>query len=213
MTNAVLLYGLFVLVWSPGTIAFLFWFEAVAIGVAAFARVAASLPGDVPGSGRSVTYQRLPRPGGSSRVSSSVPRVNALLALPLFVLLYGLLLLAYGGLLLAALKEPNYPAVAGTAISSEGVRFAMVLIAGEQLWAFWRGYLRGPAWQRKDPTFHFWQPFGLAIVTWLAFFFGFLMLGWLNSPLVVLAVLIVLKAVAGLCGALIDAQAAQWQRV
>ena len=182
LTNAVLLYGLFALDWSPGTIAFLFWFEAALIGALTFIKVAASLPGDVPGSGKGVTYKRLPRPGGSTRVSSTVPRVHPLMALPMFLLWYGLLLLAYAALLLFSLKEPNYPALVATALASDGVRLAMALIAGQHLWAFWRDYLRGPAWLRSDPTFHFWKPFGLAFVTWLAFFFGFLVLGWLAEP-------------------------------
>ncbi len=213
LANAVLLAGLYALDWSPATIAFLFWFEAAAIGAVTLVKVAASLPGDVPGSGKSVTYRRLPRPGGNTRVSSSVPRVHPLLALPLFLLFYGLLLLAYGGLLLAALKEPDYPALAKAAMASDGVRLAIVLILGEHLWAFWRDYVRGPAWQRKDPTFHFWRPFGLAIVTWLGFFLGFLVLGWLRSPLVVLTVLILLKSIAELFGRAVDAQAGEWQRV
>jgi hypothetical protein len=212
LTNAVLLYGLFALDWAPGTIAFLFWFEAAVIGAVTFIKVAASLPGDIPGSGKSVTYRRLPRPGGRTSVSSSVPRVNAFAALPLFVVFYGVLLAGYGALLLFSLKEPNYPALVRSALCSDSVRFAMALIVGQHLWAFWRDYVRGPAWQRTDPTFHFWKPFGLAIATWLAFFFGFLVLGWLNSPLVVLIVLTVLKAIAELFGALVDAQAGEWRR-
>ena len=151
-------------------------------------------------------------PGGSTSASSSVPRVNPLQALPLFVLFYGLLLLAYAALLLFSLKEPDYPGLARAAVSSDGVRLALVLIVGQHLWAFWRDYLHGAAWQRKDPTFHFWKPFGLAIVAWAAFFFGFLMLAWLNSPLAVLTILIVLKAIAELFNTLIDAQAGEWQR-
>jgi hypothetical protein len=210
--NGVLLAGLYVLDWAPGTIAFLFWFEAATIGAATFVKVAASLPGDVPGSGKSVTYRRPPRPGGRTSVSSSVPRVNAFAALPLFTMFYGVLLAGYGALLLFSLKEPDYPALVGSALSSGSVRLAMALIVGQHLWAFWRDYIRGPAWQRMDPTFHFWKPFGLAIITWLAFFFGFLVLGWLQSPLVVLTVLIVLKAIAELFGALVDAQAGEWHR-
>lgn len=212
LSNAVLLYGLYALGWAPGTIAFLFWFEAAVIGAFTFIKVAASLPGDVPGSGRSVTYKRLPRPGGNTRVSSSVPRVHPLLAPPFFLLFYGLLLLAYGGMLLAALKEPDYPGLARTAMASDGVRLAMGVIIAEHLWAYWRDYLRGPAWLRSDPTFHFWKPFGLAFVAWLAFFFGFLLLAWLNSPLPVLTVLIVLKAMAELFNAMVDAQAGEWHR-
>ncbi len=210
--NAVLLYGLFALDWAPGTIAFLFWFEAAAIGAVTFIKVAASLPGDVPGSGKSVTYKRPPRPGGRTSVSSSVPRVSAGAALPLFLMFYGVVLLGYGALLLAALKEKNYIALIRSAISSDGVKLAMALFAGQHLWAFWRDYVRGPAWQRNDPTFHFWKPFGLAIVAWLAFFFGFFLLGWLNSPLVVLTVLVLLKAFAEMFNALVDAQAGEWRR-
>lgn len=213
LANAVLLYGLFAQGWAPATVAFLFWFEAAVVGSATFLKVAASLPGDAPGTGKSVTYRRPPRPGGRTSVSSSVPRVKPLVALPLFLLFYGLVLLGYGALLLAALKEPNYLAVARTAVGSDGVRLAMALIVGQQLWAFWRDYARGPNWQRRDPTFHFWRPFGLAIVAWLAFFFGFFLLGWLDSPLVVLTVLILLKAIAELFHALVDAQAGEWQRI
>lgn len=213
LTNVVLLYGLFALDWAPGTIAFLFWFEAAAIGTVSLIKVAASLPGDVPGSGKSVSYRRLPRPGERTTVSSSVPRVNPLLALPLFLVFYGALLAGYGGMLLLSLKEPDYPGLLRSALASDGVRFAMALIVGQHLWAAWRDYVRGPAWQRSDPTFHFWKPFGLAIVAWLAFFFGFLMLAWLNSPLAVLTILIVLKAIAELFNAMVDAQAGEWQRV
>jgi hypothetical protein len=211
-SNAVFLYGLFALDWTPGTIAFLFWFEAAVIGAATFIKVAASLPGDVPGSGRSVSYRRLPRAGERTRVSSSVPRVNAYLALPLFVVFYGALLAGYGALLLFSLQDPGYAALIRSALASDSMGFAMALIAGNHLWAFWRDYVRGPAWQRRDPTFHFWKPFGLAFITWLAFFFGFLVLGWLHSPLVVLTVLIVLKAIAELFNAMVDAQAGEWRR-
>lgn len=212
LTNAVLLYGLFGLDWAPGTVAFLFWFEAAVIGTVTFMKVAASLPGDVPGSGKSVTYKRPPRPGSRTSVSSSVPRVSAIAALPLFLVLYGVLLLGYGALLLFSLHDPNYATLVRNAISSGGVKLAMALFIGQHLWAFWRDFVRGPAWQRSDPTFHFWKPFGLAIITWLAFFFGFLVLGWLNSPLVVLTVLVVLKAIAELFNALVNAQAGEWQR-
>ena len=203
--NGVLLVGLYALDWAPGTIAFLFWFEAAVIGAFTFIKVAASLPGDVPGVKKSVIYVRLPLPGERTRVSTSVPRVNAFAVLPLFVVFYGVLLAGYGALLLFSLKDPDYPALVRSALSSDGVRLAMALFAGQHLWAFWRGYVRGPAWQRSDPTFHFWKPFGLAIIAWLAFFFGFLVLGWLNSPLVILTVLIVLKAIAELFNALFDA--------
>lgn len=211
-THIILLYGLFALDWAPGTIAFLFWFEAAVIGALTFVKVVASLPGDVPAVGKSVVYKRPPRPGGRTSVSSSVPRIQPLGAIPLFLLFYGVVLLGYGALLLAALKEKNYVALAQRAISSSGALLAMALIVGQYLWAFWRDYVRGPAWQRSDPTFHFWKPFGLAIVAWLAFFFGFLVLGWLNSPLVVLTVLILLKAIAELFNALVDAQAGEWYR-
>lgn len=212
LANAVPLYGLFALGWAPGTIAFLFWFEAAVIGAFTFVKVAASLPGDVPGVGKSVTYRRPPRPGGRASVSSSVPRIQPLAAIPLFILFYGLVLLGYGALLLAALKERNYVVLATRAISSSGALLAMALIVGQYLWTFWRDYVRGPAWQRGDPTFHFWKPFGLAIVVWLAFFFGFLLLGWLNSPLVVLTALILLKAFAELFNAVVDSQAGDWYR-
>jgi len=212
LTHAVLLYGLFALDWAPGTLAFLFWFEAAVIGAATFVKVAASLPGDVPGSGKSVTYRRPPRPGGRTSVSSSVPRVGAIAALPLFILYYGVVLAGFGALLLFSLKASNYPVLIGKALASDGVRLAMALIVAQQSWAFWRDYLHGPAWQRADPTFHFWKPFGLAVVAYLAFFFGFLVLGWLNSPLVVLTVLILLKAFAELFHALVDAQAGDWRR-
>jgi hypothetical protein len=212
LAHAVPLYGLFALDWAPGTIAFLFWFDAAVIGAFTFIKVVASLPGDVPGAGKSVTYKRPPRPGGRTSVSSSVPRIQPLVAVPLFILFYGVVLLGYGALLLAALKETNYTALAQRAISSSGAFLAMALIVGQYLWAFWRDYVRGPAWQRSDPTFHFWKPFGLAIVAWLAFFFGFLLLGWLDSPLVVLTVLILLKAFAELFNALVDSQAGEWYR-
>ncbi len=97
-------------------------------------------------------------------------------------------------------------------MSSDSVRLSMVLIVGEHLWAFWRDYICGPPWQRADPTFHFWKPFGLAALTWLAYALGFGALGWLHSPLVVLTVLIVLKALAELFGVLIGAQTGEWQR-
>lgn len=212
-TNAVLLVGLFALHWSPATIAFLFWFEAAVIGAVTLIRVTASLPGAVLGSGKSVTYVRLPRPGGRTRVSSSVPRVSGITAPALFIALYGALLAAYAALLLFSLNEPDYPALIANTLSLGSVRLAMTLIVGEHLWAFWRDYVCGPAWQRADPSFHFWKPFGLAILTWLAFALGFGLLGWLHSPLVVLAVLIVLKAIAELFGALVDAQAGEWRRV
>lgn len=182
------------------------------IGALTVVKVAASLPGDVPGSGKSVTYKRLPRPGGSTRVSSSVPRVHPLAAVPLFILFYGMLLAGYGALLLFSLQERDFAALIGGALDSKGVRLAMALIVGEHLWAFWRDYVRGPAWQRADPTFHFWQPFGLAFIAWLAFFFGFLLLAWLHSPLAVLTILIVLKAIAELFNALVDSQAGEWRR-
>ena len=210
--NGMLIAGLFALDWAPGTLAFLFWFEAAAVGAFTFIKVAASLPGEVPATRTRVSYARLPRPGERTRVSTSVPRVNPLAALPLFLVFYGALLLAYGALLLFSLKDKDYLMLLRGAISSEGVWLAMAVIAGRQLWAFWRGYLRGPAWQRRDPTFHFWKPFGLAFVAYLAFFFGFLVLGWLDSPLVVLSVLIVLKAIAELFNALVDAQAGEWRR-
>jgi hypothetical protein len=211
--NAVPLCGLFALEWAPGTIAFLFWFEAAVIGALTFVKVVASLPGDVPAIGKSVVYKRPPRPGGRTSVSSSVPRIQPLAAIPLFLLFYGVVLLGYGALLLAALKERNYVALARRAISSSGVLLALALIVGQYLWAFWRDYVHGPKWQRSDPTFHFWKPFGLAILTWLAFFFGFVLLGWLNSPLLVLTVLILLKAIAELFNATVDAQAGEWYRV
>jgi hypothetical protein len=212
-TNAVLLIGLYSLGWPPGTVAFLFWFEAAVIGAFTFIAVAASLPGKVPGSGTNIVYVRLPRPGERTSVRSSVPRVNGWVAPPLFVAFYGALLAAYAALLLSSLDESDYAALVSSALSSDGVRLTMVVIVGARLWAFWRDYVRGPAWQRVDPTFHFWKPFGLAIVTWLAFILGFLALGWLHSPLVVLTVLIVLKAIAELFGALVDAQAGEWRRL
>ena len=39
------------------------------------------------------------------------------------------------------------------------------------------------------------------------------MLAWLNSPLAVLTILIVLKAIAELFNAMVDAQVGEWQRV
>lgn len=210
--NAFLLLGLLWLDWSPETIAFLFWFEAAVIGTATAVRIAASLPGEALPPGQRNTYLRLPRAGGRTRVSSTVPRVHPVLALPLFLLLYGLLLLAYGALLAFSLKAPDPWRLAAAALEGGGVRLAMGVIAAEHLWTFWRDFVRGPAWQRTDPTFHFWRPFGLAMLAWLGFVLGFLVLGWLHSPLTVLAVLIVLKAVAEFLGATIDAQAGPWQR-
>ena len=46
--------------------------------------------------------------------------------------------------------------------------------------------------------------------TWLLV--GLFALGWLRSPLVVLGVLIVLKAIAELFHALVNAQTGDWQR-
>jgi hypothetical protein len=137
--------------------------------------------------------------------------VAPLLAVPLFVLLYGLLLIGYGVLLLYALGDFDYPRLAAEAWASSGARLAILFILGEQLLAFWREFVRGPAWQRADPTFHFWRPFGLAALLWLAFVLGFVLLGWLKSALVVLGILILLKAAAQCLGALIDAQAGEWR--
>jgi hypothetical protein len=212
LANAVLLVGLFAFGWSPGTMAFLFWFEAAVIGASTLVKVAASLPGDVPGVGRSVTYRRPPRPGTRASVSSSVPRIPPLGAIPLFLLFYGVVLAGYGALLVFSLKERNVATLIKAAFALDGVRLAMAVIAGEHLWGFWRAYVRGPAWQRRDPTFHFWKPFGLAFATWLGFFFGFVVLGWLESPLVVLTVLILIKALAEIFNASTDAQTGAWQR-
>lgn len=213
LANGILLYGLYALDWAPGTVAFLFWYEAAVIGAVTFVKVAASLPGDDTGTGRSVSYARPPLPGKRTRVSTSVPRIHPLMALPMFVLFYGLVLGAYGALLLLALREPNYPALIRGAFESSGTRLAMAAITGQHLWAFWQGYVRGPAWQRADPTFHFWRPFGLAVLAYGAFFFGFFVLGWLQSPLVMLTVIVLLKTAADLFNALVDAQAGEWQRV
>jgi hypothetical protein len=130
-----------------------------------------------------------------------------------FLLMYGLLLLAYGALLLVALDGPHLETLARQSLASTGVKLAMAFIAGEHLWAYWRDYLRGPAWQRRDPTFHFWKPFGLAFRAYAAFLLGFLILGWLKSPLPVLTVLILLKALGEMLDALVDAQAQAWRRV
>ncbi len=213
LSNAVLLTGLFALGWPAETIAFLFWFEAAVIGAITLIKVTASLPGEAPGSGKSVVYARLPRPGWNASARSSVPRVQGWLAPPLFILFYGALLAAYAALLLLSLGEPDYARLARSAFSLDWVRLSMALIIVQHLWAFWREYVRGPAWQRADPTFHFWKPFGLAFLTWLGFALGFGVLGWLHSPLAVLSVLIVLKTIAELFGALVDAQAGEWQRV
>ena len=69
-TNAVLLYGLFALGWQAETIAFLFWFDAAAVGAVTLVKVSASLPGRAPGSGKSIVYRRLPRPGGNTSAST-----------------------------------------------------------------------------------------------------------------------------------------------
>ncbi len=214
LTNTWLLVGLFALGWPPATIAFLFWFEAAMIGAVTLVEVTASLPGDVPASAKkSITYVRMPRPGERASASTSLPRVGGLAAPALFIAFYGALLAAYAALLLVSLRQPNYPELVASAVALGSVRLSMLLVVGGQMWAFWRDYVRGPAWQRTDPTFHFWKPFGLAFLTWIAAALGFGVLGWLRSPLVVLTVLIALKAVAELFHALIDAQMGQWQRV
>jgi hypothetical protein len=213
LANGILLYGLFALGWAPATIALLFWYEAAVIGASTFAKVVASLPGEAPGTKPSVAYQRLPRPGGRTRVRSSVPRMEGYGAPFKFLIGYGLVLLAYGALLMLALNGPHLGALVRDAAASKGVLLAAALIAAEHLWAFRRDYLRGPDWQRRDPTFHFWKPFGLAFRAYFAFFLGFLLLGWLQSPLTILSALIVLKAFAELLDALVDAQAQAWQRV
>jgi len=212
LSNGVLLAGLLWLGWSPSTVGFLFWFEAAVTGLATLLKVAASLPGTVPGTGKRLTYRRASRPGGRATVTSVVPRVGALAALPLFVVLYGMVLAAYGALLLASTHDAHPLSLVRSAVGDEGVRLAMLVIAARHLWDFWRDYVRGPTWQRTDPTFHFWRPFGLAFVTWLAFFLGFFLLGWIGSPVVVVAVIVVLKAVAEAFGALVDLQAGAWQR-
>ena len=210
-SNAMLLIGLLWLGWSPGTVAVFFWLEAAAAGLQALVRVTASLPGASLAGPERMSYARLPKPGGRTRVSSSVPRVSPLLAVPLFVLLYGLLLLAYAASLLYALGDFNYPRLAADAWASSGARLAAALIAVEQGMLFWREFLRAPAWQRSDPTFHFWRPFGLAALLWLAFIVGFVLLGWLRTPLVLLTILILLKAAAQCFAALVDAQAGEWR--
>ena len=209
--NGMLLAGLLWLDWSPGTVAVFFWLEAGAAGLQALARVGASLPGAPLSGPERMSYARLPRAGERTRVSSAVPRVSPVLAVPLFVLFYGLLLLGYGALLLFALGDFDYPRLAAEAWASPGARFAIALIAGEQALLFWREYVRGPAWQRADPTFHFWRPFGLAALLWVGFVFGFLLLGWIRSPFVVLGLLIFFKTLAQCFGALVDAQAGEWQ--
>ena len=211
-SNVMLLAGLLWLDWSPGTVALFFWIEAAAAGLQALARVAASLPGAPIAGPQRMSYVRAPKAGERTRVSSAVPRVSPVIAAPLFVILYGLLLLGYGALLLYAIGTFDYPRLAAEAWASPGARFAIALIAGQQLLAFWREFVRGPAWQRADPTFHFWRPFGLAALLWLAFLFGFVLLGWLKSPLVVLSILIVFKTAAQCFASLVDAQAGEWQR-
>jgi Family of unknown function (DUF6498) len=211
--NAMLLAGLVWLDWEPGTLAFLFWFEAAAVGAVTLLKLAASVPGAELTGPQRVTYVRRPRPGGYTSVSSTLPRIGKLAAVPLFVLSYGLLLLGYAALLLASLEQADYPHLVAAAWASHGARFAMALIAGQHLWGFWRDFVRGPAWQRSDPTFHFWSPFGLAMLLWLGFFLGFVILGWLHGRAVVLVVLIVLKTIAEAFRAAIDAQAGAWERL
>ena len=212
ITNTVLLVGLFALAWPPATIAFLFWFEAAVIGATTLVKVIASFPGDNPPSGKNITYVRLPRPGERSSATTTVPCVHGFVGPPLFILFYGVVLAAYAALLLTSLDKSDYPELVRSAVSLIGVRLSMVLIVIQHLWSFWRDYVRGPEWQRADPTFHFWKPFGLAALTWLGYALGFGVLGWLHSPLAVLSVLIVLKAIADLFGAFFDAQTGEWQR-
>lgn len=213
VANAVLLVGLYAFGWSPGTVAFLFWFEAAVVGVVTLAKVAASLPGDVPGTGTHVVYERPPRPGWRASARSSVPRVRPVAAIPLFLVLYGLVLGGYGTLLLGSLGERNLGRFLHRVTAEQGVWLGMAFIVLERLWAFWTGYVRGPAWQRRDPTFHFWRPFGLVFVAWFGFFVGFFLLGWVESKLVVLTVLVLAKAVGESFNALLEAQSGEWQRV
>ena len=153
LANGILLVGLHAFDWSPATVALLFWCEAAAVGAFTLLKVGLSLPGEATGAaGPSVRYQRLPQPGKRTRVSSSVPRVNPWLALPLFVVFYGGLLAGYGGLLLLSLKNPDFRGVLREALAAPGVLLALAFIVGQQLSRWWSGYVWGPAWQRVEPT-------------------------------------------------------------
>lgn len=210
--NGALLIGLALFDWPAATVAFMFWAESAIIGLFTLLKVAASVPGHIAHAPGHVTYRRPPRPGSHTSSSTSVPRVNRFLAVPLFVILYGAVLAAFGALLTVPLKIDDPLRVAGEALAGTGTRLFLLFVVLEQGWSSWREFFLGPAWIRNDPTFHFWRPFGLVFVVWIAAFVALFLFGWLDSVLPVLVAVIVLKTIAEVFTVLMDSQAGQWTR-
>lgn len=213
VANAVLLGGLLFADWDASAVAALFWAESAIVGIATLIRILVAVTGSLPPEGPgNVTYRRLPRPGRRTSSSTSVPRINRVLAVPLFILSFGVLLLLYGWMLAASLDVDDPAALLAQVGAATGPRAFLLFIVLEQAWSGWRELRFGPDWMRNDPTFHFWRPFGLVFLIWITAFFGFVLFGWLDSAIVVLVVLIVLKTVADAVNAIMDTETGAWVR-
>jgi hypothetical protein len=192
--NCAPIVGLFWYSWTLFDVVMLFYLETVVVAFVAGVKIAISEARASPDVGRSVRYERQTRIGplkfGTSELSAS-----AIMGIYAFWWLF--FLFVTGTLIVFLLFPDERSIIARLAGIPGGLLLALGMLVVPQAHNFFVDFIWGPAWVRRDPTFHVMPPVGRFFTLYVIVIGGAITLS-LSLPALFVALFIVLKTATDL---------------
>ncbi len=211
LVNLIPIAGVLWLGWDAFTVVFAYWMEGAVIGLFTLLKIIWALPVYDPTPGKSVTYERKNKDVSASFTLTQASKATII---PKFIGIYGGLMLFYAIFLVLFLGGDR--TIDAAAARLKGAFPALLtMLAAMILWhtcGFYSDFIRGPAWARSDPMFHFARPFGRFILLHLLIVFGSIITFAFSLPWSYLGLFILLKSLGDMMSAII-ASAGPWRRV
>lgn len=200
LANLISLAGVVLFQWDVLAILLLYWAESVIIGVLNVLRIVACKTDNI-------LHGVLPLLAGQpipEELSKNIPSVTGfalkLFLIPFFIVHYGMFCSGHLMAVLGIFSDTGMSLRAGSSLSQlwqTSFWVAVTAIAGSHLF-FFTNYIGGGEYKRANLVLLMQRPYGRIVVMHVAIVFGAGLVMWLGSPLPMLLILIVAKAILNL---------------
>ena len=187
--------------WDVLAILLLYWAENVIIGVLNVLRIVACKTDNI-------LHGVLPQLAGQpipEELSKNIPSVTGfalkLFLIPFLIVHYGMFCSGHLMAVLGIFSDTGMSLRAGSSLSQlwqTSFWGAVTAIAGSHLFSFFTNYIGGGEYKRANLVLLMQRPYGRIVVMHVAIVFGAGLVMWLGSPLPMLLILIVAKAILDL---------------
>ena len=201
LANLIPLAGVVLFQWDVLAILLLYWAESVIIGVLNVLRMVAC-------KADNILHGVLPQLAGQplpTELTKNIPSVTGValkfFLIPFFIVHYGMFCSGHLMAVLGIFSDTGMNLGAGSSLSQlwqTSFWVAVTAIAGSHLFSFFTNYIGGGEYKRANLVLLMQRPYGRIVVMHVAIVFGAGLVMWLGSPLPMLLILIVAKAILDL---------------